>query len=81
MGLLKSLALLPLAPVGGVVWVARQLQQEAYRQLSDPDLILEQLAILERELEAGEIDEQEFVDAEEILLDRLDELQIEMEAR
>ena len=75
MGLIKSLVLLPLAPVEGVLWVANQLQQEAERQLFDPDVIMGDLAELQHALDAGEIGEQEYLNAEEVLLDRLDESQ------
>lgn len=74
MGLLKGLALLPLAPVEGVVWLAHQLQMEAERQLYDPDAILAELNELQRELDSGEIGEQEYLEREDVLLDRLDEI-------
>lgn len=72
MGLVKSLVLLPLAPVEGVVWIARQLQKEADRQLLDPDVVMEQLTELQRAADQGEISEEEYLAAEEELLDRLD---------
>jgi hypothetical protein len=84
MGLLKGLVLLPLAPVEGVVWIARKIQEEADRQLFDPDVILEQLTDLQRAADAGEITDDEYLAAEEELLDRLDALQdqaVQEEAR
>lgn len=72
MGLLKSLALLPLAPVEGVAWLARQLQEEAERQLYDPDVILAELAEYQRAVDSGAMSEEEYLAVEEQLLDRLE---------
>lgn len=72
MGLLKSLALLPLAPVEGVAWLARQLQEEAERQLYDPDVILAELAEYQRAVDSGAMSEEEYLAVEEELLDRLE---------
>jgi hypothetical protein len=74
MGLFKSLALLPLAPVQGVVWVAEQVQGQVDRVLLDPDAILAELGDWQRAVDAGEITEEEYLQAEEELLDRLDAL-------
>ncbi|HET9077961.1 MAG TPA: gas vesicle protein GvpG [Acidimicrobiales bacterium] len=72
MGLIKGLVLLPLAPVQGVAWLAERLQDEALRQLHDPDVILAELAELQAALDAGELTEQRYLELEEQLLDRLD---------
>jgi hypothetical protein len=72
MGLLTRLVMLPLAPVEGVVWMARQLEQQAWNELYGPDSIRGQLADLQEALEAGDITEDEYLDAENHLLDRLD---------
>jgi cytochrome c-type biogenesis protein CcmI len=77
MGLLKGLALLPLAPVEGVVWIARQIQAEVDRQALDPEAVMEQLRELQREVDEGRITEEQYEAAEEELLDRLDALQVE----
>ena len=53
MGLFKELALLPLAPVRGTVWVADQLAQEADRRLYDEDNIKRELLQLELDAEDG----------------------------
>jgi predicted kinase len=74
MGLFTRLVMLPLAPVEGVAWVARQLEEQAWEQMYGPDSIRRQLAELETELEAGAISEAEFEAVEEQLLDRLDEV-------
>jgi hypothetical protein len=73
MGLLTRLVTLPLAPVQGVVWLAGQLEAEAYQQLYGVSGIRRQLAQLGHALDAGEITEDEYAAAEEELLDRLDE--------
>ncbi|MCX4513757.1 MULTISPECIES: gas vesicle protein GvpG [Streptomyces] len=72
MGLLGELLLLPAAPVRGTFWVLQQVAAEAERQYYDPSTIARELALLERRLEAGEIDEAEFDRREDELLDRLE---------
>lgn len=72
MGLFKSLALLPLAPVEGVVWVAQQIQAEVDRQMLDPQVVLQELASLQTDLDEGRITEEEYLAAEDELLDRLE---------
>ena len=72
MGLFKALALLPLAPVQGVVWVAEQVQGQVDRQLLDPDAVLSELAQWQAAVDAGEITEEQYLAYEEELLDRLD---------
>ena len=74
MGLFKALAMLPLAPVQGVVWVAEQLQEQVDQVLFDPDAILTELSEWQRAVDAGEIREEEYLVHEEELLDRLDAL-------
>lgn len=54
-----ALVLLPLAPVRGVVWLGRQLEAEAQRQLSDPARIREQLAAIEAAYDAGRLSSDE----------------------
>ncbi|MEU6708823.1 gas vesicle protein GvpG [Streptomyces wuyuanensis] len=73
MGLLGELLLLPAAPVRGTFWVLRQVADEAERRYYDPSTIRRELAQLERRLEAGEIDEEEFDRREDELLDRLEQ--------
>lgn len=75
MGLLRSLVLLPLAPVEGVVWVARQIQEQVDRELLSPDQIWAELAELQRAADEGRMTEEEYVAAESVLLDRIEELE------
>lgn len=72
MGLIKELVLLPFAPVRGSAWVIEQVLHEAERIYYDPATVRAELARLEEQLEAGEIDEEEFDRREDELLDRLD---------
>lgn len=72
MGLIKEVLLLPFAPVRGSGWVIGQVVQEAERIYYDPSKIRAELARLEEQLEAGEIDEEEFDRQEDDLLDRLE---------
>lgn len=76
MGLITGLLTLPLAPVRGVVWVAEKLNDAAERELHDPAVLRTQLAVLNQELEAGDISLEEFEREEERLLDRLHAAQV-----
>ncbi|MEA2448670.1 MAG: hypothetical protein QOG63_602 [Thermoleophilaceae bacterium] len=71
MGLIGGLLTLPLAPVRGVAWVAEQVAVEAEREANDDTRARRELAQLEMELELGRIDEQEYEEREELLLERL----------
>lgn len=72
MGLIKEVVLLPFAPVRGSGWVIGQVLREAERIYYDPAAVRAELARLEEQLEAGEIDEEEFDRREDELLDRLE---------
>ncbi|MFD5188560.1 gas vesicle protein GvpG [Streptomyces sp. NPDC058357] len=74
MGLLTQLATLPLAPVRGVTWVMERVIEAAENEYYDPAPVEQELARLERQLLAGEIDEETFDRREDALLDRLDEI-------
>ncbi len=72
MGLISNLLLLPLTGPGkGALWVARQVHEAADKEISDPASIRRALRALEVQLEAGEIDEETFEEAEIVLLRRL----------
>ncbi|WP_155057408.1 gas vesicle protein GvpG [Streptomyces blattellae] len=72
MGLIGEILLLPFAPVRGSAWVMGQVLDEAERIYCDPATVRAELALLEGQLEAGEIDEEEFDRREDGLLDRLE---------
>lgn len=68
MGLFTGLVLLPLAPVRGVVWLAEQVQEQAERQLYDPQRIVRLLEEVAEARDAGEITEEEAARQEEELI-------------
>nr|WP_202539186.1 gas vesicle protein GvpG [Streptomyces sp. SID8379] len=70
--MITEVALLPLAPVRGSLWVMRQVLTEAERQYYDPAVIRAELARLEEQLTSGEIDQTTFDRIEDELLDRLE---------
>ncbi|WP_399944453.1 gas vesicle protein GvpG [Streptomyces sp. BBFR25] len=72
MGLISEVLLLPFAPVRGGAWAIRQVLEEAERIYYDPATVRAELAHLEKQLEAGEITEEEFDRQEDELLDRLE---------
>ncbi|HEY8466236.1 MAG TPA: gas vesicle protein GvpG [Solirubrobacterales bacterium] len=71
MGLFKELALLPLAPLRGTVWVAEQLRDEADRRLYDEESIKRELLQLELDHEAGLVGDAERERLERDLFERL----------
>ena len=72
MGLVTGLLLLPLAPVRTTMWIAEQLAAEAERELDDERTVRRLLLEAEAALERGEIDETEYDQIEDALLDRLE---------
>ncbi|MFD5073318.1 gas vesicle protein GvpG [Streptomyces sp. NPDC058371] len=72
MGLIGEVLMLPFAPVRGSLWAVNQVVAEAERQYYDPAAVRAELAQLEKRLEAGEIDDEEFDRLEDELLDRLE---------
>lgn len=65
-----------MAPFRGLIWIAREIDAAAKRAREDEAAaITRQLSELYAELDAGRITEEAFDEAEEALLDRLDELQ------
>ena len=75
MGLLKGLVLLPLAPVQGVVWVAGKIQDQVDREMLGPDSIMHELGRLQAAVDDGLISEEEYLEAETELLDRLEAME------
>ncbi|MFD0267419.1 gas vesicle protein GvpG [Streptomyces sp. NPDC127106] len=74
MGLLEKLITAPLLPVRGVLWVAQQVADQATAEYYDPAPVWAQLAELERRLADGEIDEETFEREEDLLIERLEEI-------
>ena len=77
MGLLKSIALLPLAPVEGVAWIAEKIQAQVEREMLGAEAVWQELAELGAALDDGRIDQAEFEAAEAQLLDRLEAMEQE----
>lgn len=72
MGLLRKLLLAPVdLPITGALWIIEKIAETAEGELTDPGTVRRMLRGLEQQLEAGEITEEEYELAEEILLDRL----------
>ena len=74
MGLITGLLTLPLAPVRGTVWLAERIQEQAERELYDESAIRAGLLEIEEARNAGEIDERELDEAEDVLIARLMEI-------
>ncbi|MFE2180922.1 gas vesicle protein GvpG [Streptomyces sp. NPDC059455] len=72
MGVLSEIALLPLAPVRGTLWIAECLRDAAERELHHPSVIRARLAALNEALESGAIDPDAFDREEDRLLDLLE---------
>jgi gas vesicle protein GvpG len=70
-GLFTSLITLPLAPVRGTAWVAQQVAEEAERQLYDESNIRRELLQLELDHEAGMVEDEDYVQRSDALLERL----------
>lgn len=72
MGFLTDLLTLPvLGLVKGVTWIARNVADQAERELYDADIVRGQLQDLELRYDLGEVDEQDYLVGEEALLVRL----------
>jgi hypothetical protein len=69
--LIKLLAFPVMGPVKGLVWIAEKVLEQAESETYDPDKVRGNLIELELRLDLGEITEEEYLQAEEILLDRL----------
>lgn len=63
-----------LSPLKGVVWLSRKINEVADQELNDVGHIKEGLIALQTQLELDEITEQEYIEKERDLLDRLDRL-------
>ncbi|KIF01880.1 gas vesicle protein [Streptomyces sp. RSD-27] len=75
MGLLGKLITAPLLPVRAALWAAERVAEEAEARYYDPGPVWAELAALERRLVDGEIDEETFDREEDLLLDRLREIE------
>jgi Gas vesicle protein G len=71
MGLITGLLTLPLAPVRGTVWVAERVLEQAEREYYDEGAIRAQLLDIDAALEAGTISDDEALEAEDALVERM----------
>jgi hypothetical protein len=72
MGFLTNLLTFPvMGPIKGIVWIAEKVAEEADKKLYDEDAVRGQLMELELRLDLGEISEEEYLEVEEVLLERL----------
>lgn len=72
MGFLIDLLTFPvMGPIKGVTWIAEKVAEQAEKELYDEDAVRGQLMELELRYDLGEISEEEYLEAEEALLERL----------
>ncbi|MCX4028913.1 gas vesicle protein GvpG [Endozoicomonas sp. SM1973] len=65
-----------LAPYKGVKWIFKEIYRLTQEELeSESEQITQALTELYRKLESGEIAEEQFDEEEQVLLDRLDEIE------
>jgi gas vesicle protein GvpG len=70
-GLVTGLLGLPLLPIRGVAWLAEQILEQAEEQFYDPARIRAQLEQVDEARRSGELTEEECVEIENELLQRL----------
>lgn len=63
-----------LAPCNFVSWIGQRLYEEAESQLTDESAIQRGLLELQSQFEQGEISEEEYINQENVLMHRLDEI-------
>lgn len=63
------------APAKGFMNILKVIHDEAHNELYNPEKIRQELMQLQVALEMNEITEEQYDAAEEVLLDRLDEIQ------
>ncbi|MBL7183578.1 MAG: gas vesicle protein GvpG [Anaerolineae bacterium] len=72
MGFLTNLLTFPvMGPIKGVVWIAEKVNEQVEKELYDEDAVRGKLMELELRLDLGEISEEEYTEAEEVLLERI----------
>jgi hypothetical protein len=72
MGFLFDLLTFPVTgPIKGVVWIAEKVAEQAEQEFFSEDKIRGQLMELELRYDLGEIGKEEYLAAEDILLERL----------
>jgi hypothetical protein len=75
MGILTKLLLFPVTgPIDGTMWIAEKLLEQVEGEIYDEGKVRAKLMELEMRLDLDEIDEDEYMEAEEVLLHRLREI-------
>lgn len=64
MGVMKELALLPVAPLRFTVWVAEKVAEEADQKLNSPQAHVQRLREIEAARERGELDDEQAAELE-----------------
>lgn len=75
MGLITAVLTFPVAPVKGVIAVARVIQERVNQELYDPASARKELEAAEQAREAGEITEAEESQVQQAVVDRMTEPQ------
>jgi hypothetical protein len=71
MGLITGLLTLPLAPVRGTVWLAERIQEQVEAERYDESALQDALLELEAARRTGQFAEEELVEAENAVIERL----------
>ena len=75
MGLLSSILLAPfMGPWDGTMWTLDKVRRAVEDELTDDSVIKEDLMRLQLDLEAGEIDDDEYLAREQAIMQRLREV-------
>jgi len=81
MGILLNLLAFPVSgPIKGIAWIARNIKEQAEREYYDEDAVRSQLLEIELRRDRGEIGEDEYLAAQDQLLERLQLIQERREA-
>ena len=71
MSLFELLSFPVLGPIRGTIWIGEKVLEQAEHELYSEEAVRGKLVELELALDLGEITEQEYLAAEEVLLERL----------
>lgn len=75
MGLLSSILLAPFTgPIDGTMWTLDKIRRVVEDELTDDSAVKEDLMRLQLELEASEVDDEEYLRQEALIMDRLREV-------
>lgn len=75
MGMLTTLLFFPITgPVKGIRWSLNKVQTVVEEELTDDSAVKQELMELQMLLELGDIDDDEYVEREAVLMDRLREV-------